>query len=500
MINDPPTMEPLAEMRRLQADRARLIAVLKMLPPKGPQWFLARAHLAVATERGEIILEQKRVADTVHAFDEEFPLSKEEEEEEEVWDCPICQKSALPKHASSSWLGCCGRRICLTCKEQKEIRTSNEINNHHHHNNNCPLCQEDFSNTTTEEAEIAAIEGNYDSWAQFRMGSLLQSRDHTKSFFYFQNAAEQGHPVAMFNLGFAYYTGANESVLPSLSQARIWFQKSAEKGYDQAQFNLGLLCLDHDDNDDNNNADGGTTPPDDTTATTIKEGIRWMTLAAAQGHVEAQDMLASLYGNASGRKDMKQNLFRAKYWAYQAGAQNNGPSQFLLAKTLILLARQTFDGNTSKLGYSTIPRMLFWLRRAEANGFTPDATQMISKSEGQISAQCACCGKSSDKDENGVNNATKLQQCGRCMAAYYCGKDCLTKHWKMGHKADCLSKDQAKFLQELMAKKKMAFTKNELTKTVSTKTVWTVSTEATESTESTTTSSAYGESWLQQLN
>jgi hypothetical protein len=151
--------------------------------------------------------------------------------------------------------------------------------------------------------------------------------------------------------------------------------------------------------------------------------------------------------------------------------------------------------------------MLYWLRRAEANGFT-DAIPMISKSEGQMSAQCAGCGGVPTTTTTGTTTGTtKLQQCcGRCMAAYYCGKDCLAQHWKMGHKADCLSKDQAQVLQELMAAKTkmaLAFTKNnELTKPESSKSVWTVSTEATDATESsTTTSSATGESsWLQQLN
>jgi len=43
---------------------------------------------------------------------------------------------------------------------------------------------------------------------------------------------------------------------------------------------------------------------------------------------------------------------------------------------------------------------------------------------------CSCCGKTSDEK--------KFPRCKRCKRVAYCSKECQKKHWKAGHKKDCV--------------------------------------------------------------
>jgi TPR repeat protein len=52
-----------------------------------------------------------------------------------------------------------------------------------------------------------------------------------------RNAAEQGHAVAQFNLGYACDNG--EGVPEDKAEAVKWFRLAAEQGFADAQFNLG---------------------------------------------------------------------------------------------------------------------------------------------------------------------------------------------------------------------------------------------------------------------
>lgn len=51
--------------------------------------------------------------------------------------------------------------------------------------------------------------------------------------------AEQGNPIAQFNIGFMYSKG--QGVVQNDSKAAFWFQKSASQGFPQAQFAIGLI-------------------------------------------------------------------------------------------------------------------------------------------------------------------------------------------------------------------------------------------------------------------
>lgn len=89
-------------------------------------------------------------------------------------------------------------------------------------------------------------------------------------------SAEQGDPIAQYNIGCSYEKG-NE-VLQDHAEAVKWFRLAAEQGLANAQYSLGSCYF---------NAKG--VPQD------AVEAVKWFRLAAEQGDVNAQGALASCY-------------------------------------------------------------------------------------------------------------------------------------------------------------------------------------------------------------
>jgi TPR repeat protein len=282
----------------------------------------------------------------------------------------------------------------------------------------CPLCRIPFPSIDTFEEKKAALQPVADdrgkAWAQFQLGDLLKGLDDAKSVEYFRMAAEQGHRGALHNLAYRYYTGANPAIPQSLEEAWRLFSLAAQKGNIDSQYNLGSFYI-----------NGMIRERNDV------EAIRWFTLAAEQGHVQSQAMLASIFGNDP-KGGLTQSYVRAKYWSGKAARQNDAPSQYNYAVFLLALANQFFEQESNVVGHSAIPKALFWLQKAKANG-DKESDEQISWIDDAIKGKCSCCRKSQE------SMTTKLQRCSRCKSAYYCDRECLAKHWKMGHKADCNS-------------------------------------------------------------
>ncbi|HEY0456942.1 MAG TPA: tetratricopeptide repeat protein [Verrucomicrobiae bacterium] len=55
-----------------------------------------------------------------------------------------------------------------------------------------------------------------------------------------QDRAENGDPVAQFNLGYCYEMGQGLPV--NLEEACRWYIRAANQGYPRAQYHLGLAC------------------------------------------------------------------------------------------------------------------------------------------------------------------------------------------------------------------------------------------------------------------
>jgi TPR repeat protein len=167
-------------------------------------------------------------------------------------------------------------------------------------------------------AAVTAQAKRGDPEAQCQLGmyyheGLEVAPDYQAAGIWFHKAAEQEHPVAQLALGKMYLNG--EGVLPDEVQAAMWIRKAAEQGFapaqdelasmhlngigvvkdeaeavnwatkaaeqgfTDAQFHLGCLL--------SSNVHDGVTP--DNVAASV-----WLSLAAAEGHLEAEELLATL--------------------------------------------------------------------------------------------------------------------------------------------------------------------------------------------------------------
>jgi len=89
------------------------------------------------------------------------------------------------------------------------------------------------------------------------------------------------------------------------------------------------------------------------------------------------------------------------------------------------------------VGYDCFPRVMFWMRKATNCGMPgasmrTQAINFIAKEEWEGKKSCNCCGMGAKRFSG------PLKRCARCNAAWYCGKECQHKHWKAGHKVDCV--------------------------------------------------------------
>ena len=64
-------------------------------------------------------------------------------------------------------------------------------------------------------------------------------KDMKKAFDYYQKAALQDHPGALFEMGWFYQTG--ENVTQNYGEAIKWYEKAADKGHPPAMYALGGL-------------------------------------------------------------------------------------------------------------------------------------------------------------------------------------------------------------------------------------------------------------------
>jgi len=137
---------------------------------------------------------------------------------------------------------------------------------------------------------------------------ICTQKSNQKALFYTQQAAEQGHAPARYNLALMYDEG--KGVLEDDKEAVKWYTKSAEQGYAPAQYNLGWMYR---------NGKG--------VLKDYKEAVKWYTKAAEQGHAKAQYNLGWMYRNGKGvLKDYKETV----KWYTKSAEQGYAPAQYNL--------------------------------------------------------------------------------------------------------------------------------------------------------------------------
>jgi MYND finger len=152
-----------------------------------------------------------------------------------------------------------------------------------------------------------------------------------------------------------------------------------------------------------------------------EEGQMWMTLSAAQGFFPAQGMMGAMHYFEDG--GIEKSYPKIFYWSRKAGLKGCVASQGLLYITL-LEAKEELFGYPDFVGHSALPETLFWgdllcknqeryeIRRGQVAQFLKTDT-------------CACC--------YATGSNVTVRRCVACKAVGYCGRECQTKHWNMGH-------------------------------------------------------------------
>lgn len=115
-----------------------------------------------------------------------------------------------------------------------------------------------------------------------------------------QGLAEQGDPVAQYNLGASYEGG--HGVPQDLAKAAMWYRKAAEQGYAVAQYDLGAMY-----------SRGRGVPQD------YAQAAYWWRKAAEQNYADAQFYLGWLYAIGQG---VRQNNAEAYFWYMLAASSH----------------------------------------------------------------------------------------------------------------------------------------------------------------------------------
>ena len=149
-------------------------------------------------------------------------------------------------------------------------------------------------------------------------------------------AADQGHALAQYNLGWAYDHG--EGVAKDQQEAVRWYRIAADQGLANAQSNLGVAY------------DTG-----EGVAKDQQEAVRWYRMAADQGYALAQNNLGVAYYTSKGVAKDQREAVRWWHKAAEQGhalAQNNLGVSYLKGEGVITDEREAY----------------IWFSIAKANG------------------------------------------------------------------------------------------------------------------------------------
>ena len=174
--------------------------------------------------------------------------------------------------------------------------------------------QNSSSKQKITEAMKEAYDG--DASAQYSLGLAYYfgqgtiGKNKSKSFYWHEKAANQGHNDSQFYVGKMYNEG--DGVKKNTEKAVDWFTKSAENGNDNAQFMLGHIYVVGDGIEKN-----------------YEVAAYWFEKAAMQGNPSAQNNLGLMYEKGHG---LEQNKNKAIAWYMEAAKNGSIKSKERLAK------------------------------------------------------------------------------------------------------------------------------------------------------------------------
>ena len=363
-------------------------------------------------EQLELLLESERIAAAVRLQDELHPPQNSE-------DCPICFETI--KHVYSktiSRLYCCGGWVCDKCRNERNSTGMKKGVDEMFHGR-CPLCRDTLINDSDQKRENSKIlehANNGRAWAQSLVGTWYMdgtygfALDKEKGLRFKQQAADQRDPGALAEIALAYNEG--DTLERNESKYLHYMKEAADLGHTEAQRIVG----------------GNFESCDK------KEHLHYITLAASQGDPKACSLLGLhfLYADCG----LTKSLILAKHYAEKSLEETDPEAlptfAYNFSNALYHLSVERYERALTIPGYSPIPAILFWLRRALVGAYLPVGTvaKFISMIETKEKSRCANC--------NIKAEGSSLKRCIRCLGAWYCGKECQVQHWKAGHKFDCI--------------------------------------------------------------
>ena len=399
----------LAALKRAIAVQKRIVDSLPLCSSR-KEWDAKAKHiynLSQKEEEYDLILESHRVAEVVKTQEEQHPPLTEE--------CPICLEMK-PNNSLDSmrYFYCCGNGICKECSLEADskavcLRT-------------CLICQSDrpFKDDVETKRQMTIKHAERGKpWAQinvgvgYRDGSGGFPLNEMEALKWFERAAEQNNPYALRVLGVYYARG--DIVQQSFVKTRELVKEAADLGYIEAQELVGAMYL---------TGQGGEADEE--------KAVHYYTLAYSHGNVAAAFQLGHWFRH--GGCGLTTSLYRAKHYFEEAAQNGNVRSYVPLAATMLDLCNLQYQERSTVPGYSVIPKVFFWARKAHESG-DAEGTKWLKLLENEAQEYCANC------DRHHMSFGQKLKCCTRCKAVWYCGRKCQLDHWKAGHKVDCIKKE-----------------------------------------------------------
>jgi len=154
-------------------------------------------------------------------------------------DCPICFIRMPSITKAQAYYSCCGKVICSGCIHAAMIRNGGR-------HGLCPFCRttapesrEEFIKRYKKRMELNDAEAIRSMGRFHADGSHGYPQNYVKALELYHRAADLGHAVAYFNIGFSYQVG--RGVESDTKKAIHYYELGAVKGDVNARFALGML-------------------------------------------------------------------------------------------------------------------------------------------------------------------------------------------------------------------------------------------------------------------
>jgi uncharacterized protein len=204
-------------------------------------------------------------------------------------------------------------------------------------------------------AEHGAPEGQQRLSALYRRGTEFFAPDMQKHLTWTRRAAEQGHIVAMHNLGNYYLEGISKVLPKDVTQGELWLTRSAEAGFPNALYLLGAFYM-----------NGRYRTPD------LEKAEFWLRKGSERGHVLALITLARLY---AGEDSAPRDPDFVERILLQASEMRRPEAQYFLARMY----------RNGTLGVVNLPAAIEWLQISAAKKYAPSQFllgELTEKGEG----------------------------------------------------------------------------------------------------------------------